>query len=93
MIRQYLDRAITGFDRDPPRNEYQRGYLDALRIIRAEGLDDSATVAPAPVTGAGAGDVAPLRSGSERTQPHYGAPADEFPFHPLSIHSKPAGTP
>lgn len=80
--REYLDRAIAGFVGDPPATEYQRGFLDALKVARAEAFEPAA-VSLIPVANAGAENVAPLRSGSERTQPHagadYGSRCDEFP--------------
>lgn len=33
---EYLDRAIEGFDRDPPGSDFQHGYLECLKTVRAE---------------------------------------------------------
>ena len=35
-VVEYLDRAIDGFDRDPADSDFQRGYLEALKTVRAE---------------------------------------------------------
>jgi hypothetical protein len=48
----FLDRAIEGFDRDPADSDYQRGYLEALKVARAESgipqaLDAAAEMAKA----------------------------------------------
>lgn len=32
----YLDEAIAGFERDPAGTDFQRGFLDALRVVRRE---------------------------------------------------------
>jgi hypothetical protein len=37
-VRDYFDRAIATYERDPPSNDFQRGHLDALRVTRAEVL-------------------------------------------------------
>lgn len=32
----YLDQSIASFDGDPPDSDYQRGFLDALKVARTE---------------------------------------------------------
>jgi hypothetical protein len=36
LVLDYFDKAIATYDRDPPRNDYQRGHLDSLKVARAE---------------------------------------------------------
>ncbi len=33
-VKAYLDRAIGSFERDPPDNEFQRGFLAAMETAR-----------------------------------------------------------
>lgn len=37
--KQYVERAIAGFDRDPPSTDYQRGFLAALETVRGEAFE------------------------------------------------------
>lgn len=37
-VRRYLDDSLLGFMKDPPDDEYQRGFLAALVLIYSEAL-------------------------------------------------------
>lgn len=39
-VAEYLDEAIEGFDRDPPTSDFQKGFLEALKTVRAEAVRD-----------------------------------------------------
>jgi len=40
-VRKYLDRAITGFIKDPPDSDYQAGFLGAVCVIYREALNNT----------------------------------------------------
>lgn len=37
-IRNYVTRSITSFEADPADDDFQRGYLAALKDFEAEGI-------------------------------------------------------
>lgn len=40
--QRYVQQAIALFERDPPDNDFQRGYLEALLVIQREAFDPRA---------------------------------------------------
>lgn len=36
---RYIEQAIAAFVRDPPDNDYQRGYLEALLVVQREAFN------------------------------------------------------
>jgi hypothetical protein len=49
-VRDYLDRAIGSFDRDPPKSDHQAGFLAGMKLARVElfGEPASSGMKPAP---------------------------------------------
>ncbi len=39
--RDYLETAIATFERCPADNDYQQGFLDALKLVLKEGLSEA----------------------------------------------------
>lgn len=37
--KEYIDKSIHSFTHDPPGNDFQRGFLAALEIVRKEAFD------------------------------------------------------
>lgn len=39
---RYIEQAIAAFVRDPPATDFQRGYLEALLVVRREAFNPRA---------------------------------------------------
>lgn len=50
-VLEYLDRSIATYDRDAPSNDFQRGALETLKVVRAE-LGSLLAAVDAPEQGA-----------------------------------------
>ena len=43
QARAYVDRAIASYDGDPADNQFQRGFLAALEVVRDEAFAPTST--------------------------------------------------
>jgi hypothetical protein len=43
IVRAYIDQAIASFEHDPPDSQFQKGFLEALRVVRREAFDEPAS--------------------------------------------------
>src|SRR4051812_24995685 len=44
--KDYVTRAIASFDGDPPDNQFQKGYLAALEVVRDEAFPSTESSQP-----------------------------------------------